>query len=268
MSRDRGEYRPIYEALWDGKDFQALSPEARLTLLALKGRCGALGLRAIPGLMSALAEWTGMPFEGPSNALPIGELARAGWVKVERNVAWVVRGLEFEPTLDIRNRNHRQFVRRQIEQLPTLHIVADFLERYADWFDEGYSKGYRMGIEGPSNAPPIPTPSPSPSPLVARETRAPNWCADVAKALSVVGPVSPGRVGKQLKDFVRDNPHLQAHGLDLLTQAARAYGKHVTGLTPDKAAFVKHPAEFFSRAGYWVDQVRPGGGADMLERSA
>lgn len=98
--------------------------------------------------------------------------------------------------------------------------------------------------------------------------KAPSWPADVAAALSLVGPVTPGRAGKALADFARTNPHVQQHGLGMLALAAASYAKHVTGLPREKIGFVKHPAEFFARAGYWVDQVRPGGAAELVERSA
>lgn len=95
----------------------------------------------------------------------------------------------------------------------------------------------------------------------------PSWPADVAEALSLVGPVQPGRAGKALAAFARTNPHVQTHGVGLLRLAAAAYAKHVTGLSREKVSYVKHPADFFARAGYWVDQVRPGGAAELVERS-
>lgn len=111
--------------------------------------------------------------------------------------------------------------------------------------------------------PTLPFPENGGTVRAGKQTPAPNWPADVARALTVVGPVAPGRVGKQLAEFVRTSPVIQEHGLALLVEAAEAYARDATSLEPDRARFLKHPADFFTRAGYWLDRVRPGGGYEQ-----
>ena len=106
-ANDRGEWRPIYEVLVDGRDWQQLSTEARLVWFVLKLRCRAAGIRLIPALRHALVAWTGMPFERVEEALL--ELAGTGrpfegpskggtaprdtekhpWVSYEGDIIWV-----------------------------------------------------------------------------------------------------------------------------------------------------------------------------------
>jgi len=264
MSRNRGEYRPIYEALWDGKDFQRLPPECRLILLALKGRCGALGIRAVPGLEGALVEWTGV--DSPSIAPRMALLGSEGWVRQERSVVWVCRGLEFEPTLLHSNELHRKFAKREVGYLPTLLIVADFLDAYPQWFEEGYRIAYRGGIEGPSIAPrsTSPSPSPSPSPKSRADANAPpdgpatnghppNWVAQIRDELIQVGACSYAQVGKLCQDL---------HGVhgDLLIQAAGAYrrAKLTEGVRGAKYSKRNVAADFAAMAGVYVDHIKPG----------
>jgi hypothetical protein len=155
LDMDRGEYRPFYQALWAGKDWQALTPEARLTWAALKGNCGAIGIRAVPGLLGALAEWTGYPFETLSHSL--ADLSATDWIEVEGSVVWVKRGLDFEPSLNPANPNHVKFVLRSVKSLPRRDIVRRFCDYYAPRWH-----GIREAFEGVSKASAITTPSPTP----------------------------------------------------------------------------------------------------------
>src|SRR6185295_8789251 len=97
-----------------------------------KGRCGAIGLRAMPGLEASLAEWTGYPLDTLYQALT--ELVQHGWIERERSIIWVVRGLSFEPTLTPSNRFHRAFVSREFGSLPNLPICQRFRAFNAAWF--------------------------------------------------------------------------------------------------------------------------------------
>ena len=132
MPSERGEYRPIYVALLDGPDFQALNAEERWVLVTLKLSLGMLGIAVLPGLESAVAERTGYSVRRVSGALRVLE---AGWVEREKNVAWLVRGFKFEPSMSPSNQLHRTSVRRLIEALPRLAIVERFKQAYGEWFD-------------------------------------------------------------------------------------------------------------------------------------
>jgi hypothetical protein len=155
MARDdRGEYRGVYSCLYDGPDFQRLSPGARLVLLTLRGTSGPCAIAVMPALKAVLAVRTGLGLASdlldpdPRLSVPaaLDELTAEGWVETEGSVAWVVRGLEFEPSFDVSNPNHRKHVQRTWSSLPSLAIRDRFRARYAQWFN---------GAEvSPSEAPP------------------------------------------------------------------------------------------------------------------
>lgn len=154
MSTDRGEYRSIHSVLVDGPDFQSLTANARLTYLVTRLTTGPTGLALIPAYVACTAERTGLSMATVEAA--VAELVEHGWVEVERNVVWCVRGLEFEPTRRPDNANHRLSVVRHVEGLPRLEVVRAFQRRYSNWFDN-----------------PIPMPSPMPlgmpSPMPSKE---------------------------------------------------------------------------------------------------
>lgn len=146
---ERGEYRPIYVALLDGPDFQALAAEERWVLVTLKLSLGMLGIAVLPGLESAVAERTGYTVRRVSKALRVLERE---WIEREKNVAWLIRGFKFEPNMSPSNQLHRTSVLRQIAALPRLSIVDRFRQTYAEWFDEVPTNGYGEGIERVSRA--------------------------------------------------------------------------------------------------------------------
>ncbi|MBX9853901.1 MAG: hypothetical protein K2Y26_00120 [Gemmatimonadaceae bacterium] len=134
--KNRGEYRPIYEAMFTGRDFRALPPNAKLCLLTLKGLCGAIGIRPWPALEHALADLTGLTVPQAKAALKV--LTAASWIEHEDGVVWVVRGLEFEPQLTANNANHQKSVQEQCEGLPNAPIVSRFFARYEEFFAGTY----------------------------------------------------------------------------------------------------------------------------------
>lgn len=134
MSAPRGEYRSIYVALWNGPDWQQLTPVARLVWLALKGNCGPCGIAALPGLEHALAEWTGHDTAAVSHALAQLQHGRTPWVRREKNVVWVLGGIAHEPSRNVRNGNHREAAQSHVASLPRLPIVRAFLAAHPEWF--------------------------------------------------------------------------------------------------------------------------------------
>jgi hypothetical protein len=162
----RGDWRPFFENWPDGPDFQLLSPPARLVLYTLKLKLGAAGLRAIAGREAALVEWTGYPIDVVTAAEE--ELGRTGWVQFDGPLAWLVRGLEFEPTMSPNDPKHRTWLCGYLLTMPSRPILGRFRDHYAKWFpdnaEEGPSKGLRRGSEGASRTLRSTSPSPSPSP--------------------------------------------------------------------------------------------------------
>lgn len=134
MRRIRGEYRPFFEALFTGKDFAKLSPDAKLAYMFAKGLSGAAGIRVWPAFVEQLAELTGMPTPRTKRALD--ELTRSQWLAIEGSVVWVVRGLDFEPQMCATNDKHRTWLREHLDSLPRVSMLAQFTATNAAWFTE------------------------------------------------------------------------------------------------------------------------------------
>jgi hypothetical protein len=173
---ERGEYRPIFTRLLNGPEFKALTADARSCFYPIKLRLPAAGIGVIPGLLSTLEEDTGLSRKRIKSA--VAELESKNWVRTEGGVVWLVRGLEFEPTLNLQNERHRVHIQAHVNALPTLEIVAAYRAHYAAWLQVGLSDASTKGIKGVSDGSrsttptptPIPTPSPTP-PGAARRLR-------------------------------------------------------------------------------------------------
>jgi hypothetical protein len=162
----RGEWRPFFENWPDGPDFQRLSPEARLVLYTFKLKLGRTGLRAIAGRHAALGEWTGLDPQLVRAAEQ--ELEREGWMQFDGPIAWLVRGLQFEPTVSPNDSKHRKSVQAHLLTQPRRPILGRFMAHYPSWFPdrdlEAPLKALRSPLEAPSEGLPSPTPTPTPSP--------------------------------------------------------------------------------------------------------
>lgn len=166
-------YRGIRVALLDEAAYQALCPEARGVLLALKIGMGRFGIRVeYPvALLERQVAQTGWPAATVTDRMD--ELERAGWIQRERNVLWVVEQLRDEPSLRVANENHHPAVAEHVASLPRLGIVAAFIAHYRDWFDDAeallatypppsHPDGMGDGIGVGSRDAEDPTPIPSP----------------------------------------------------------------------------------------------------------
>lgn len=164
--KTRGEYRPIYEALFHGKDYRRLSAPAKLVLLTVKGLSGAAGLKPWPALSDTLASLTGQPLPVCRKAL--AELIREGWLQYEDEIVWVVRGLEFEPQIST-GAKHRAWLNGVLATLPRAPIIDRFREQYRSILADTPSDRVSIAHRRPPDTlcdttTPSPSPSPSPSP--------------------------------------------------------------------------------------------------------
>ena len=171
---DRGEYRPIYVALLDGPDFQALPAEARWVLVVVKLSLGTFGISAVPGFEGAVAERTGLTEAAVRRALKL--LTDRKWIERERNVVWLIRGLTFEPNMSPANALHRKNLGTKIESLPRLEIIRRFREFYAAWFVDG--------SQGPLDTPSIPPRSTETETETETLTETETYLSSPARALS------------------------------------------------------------------------------------
>lgn len=190
----RGEYRSIYVALYDGPEFQALPSDARWLLVTMRLTMGATGIAAVTAFTGVYAEHTGMDLDRVRAAA--AELVAAGWVETERNVWWVVRALEFEPGLEVRDSKHRIHVRNHVASLPRLAIVTRFKARYAAWWEGAVPSA--LSTSSASEGPSMPLRSTQPEP-------------ETPLRQNPVGGSAVARVGYHVRCVVALNRAIQAH---------------------------------------------------------
>lgn len=159
--KTRGEYRPIYEALFTGKDYRALPKDAKLVLLTLKGLGGVMGIKVWPALIESLAELTGMTVREARTA--VSALVAHGWIEHGDGVVWVVRGLHFEPQMTPNNKDHRTRLQDLASGLPSCTVVERFREEYADYFTEPSRAPATTPASTPASATGSASPSPTPT---------------------------------------------------------------------------------------------------------
>jgi hypothetical protein len=126
-------YRGIFSAMFDDPDYQRLSPPARLTLLTMR-LCSQVGIAGIFRVyVPVLAEQTGFSADQVEAALE--ELATSPsrvkpWIYREHGVVWIRTALRHDPTVRIADWKHLASVRRALEALPRVSIVARFRKFY------------------------------------------------------------------------------------------------------------------------------------------
>lgn len=213
---DRGEWRGIRSVLIDGKDYQALRPNARLVLLTLKLTCGQAGICVMPAWPEVLAERTGIPAVHVIEAAR--ELEAAGWIRIERSIIWIIDGLKHEPGYFPNNSFHQRGLLKFLGSLPRLQIVEDFRAHYA--YLPGLSPtGTSLTPEGGSTPSPEPVVQTQPDTPAGKSAEEPGAGPPPAKSRSkpavetwvqegaawweeTVGSVGYARFGKALKPFV------------------------------------------------------------------
>lgn len=193
MPTDRGEYRPMFCRILNGPDFRRLGGVARACIWPLKLRLPVTGIGVIPALVGTLSEDTGFPEESIRSALEELEAEEAGgaWVRRQGNVVWLVRGLEFEPTINPNDPRHMTHLRRIVDGLPSLEIVESYKAHYSNWFtpprqtpgepqpsetldpDQGSNPGSGQGSDpesgqGPTKGDVSTTPTPTPTPTTKK----------------------------------------------------------------------------------------------------
>ncbi len=116
----RGSYRSIHTVLLNDADFQKLTPSARLLVLVLKICLGPSGIDVL--YEGAISGRTGL---GSSDVqVALNELTRHGWVLVDGNILWLVRGLKWEPSFSVANPRHRTSIAAHLAGLPHRDIIS------------------------------------------------------------------------------------------------------------------------------------------------
>ncbi len=94
-------------------------------------------------------------------------------------------------------------------------------------------------------------------------TPPPEWAVATAAALSGVGVVTPEGVYRALNSWSGLNATVVQHGPMILVKAAQSYVRAM-GREDAKQARFYTVKRFLQEPGIWVEQVRPGGGLELL----
>lgn len=148
---DRGEYRPWYVAITDDADFQIMAGDVFKLLFVLKMSLPASGVGVIHMLVTA--ERCGCSVAELTERLNILAVPKPdsprGWIVRDRNIVWIVNGLENEQGLSPNSPHHRTFIASTLRPLGEKQIVRDFRAYYAAWFDEPPADTIERAERGP-----------------------------------------------------------------------------------------------------------------------
>jgi hypothetical protein len=249
--KKRGDYRSIFCAFWDDPDIHTLSHEAYRVLTTLKGTLPAAGIGVV--YVSQLAERCNMEKAAVERAF--GELA--DWIRRERNIVWIVRGLRYEPSLSSNDRKHQAYLRdRVLAPLGAVPIVDAFKREYAEWFapeEMPPEEDHGRGNEGPSEQSPfsihpIPVQSPNDNYSAALPPERDEFWPVIRKHLYVPDGKCPtgwdesrdGSILRQLRQTYKAGDILAAiEGVALLRDYPGKYGDVIDWLTPGSKATLK-----------------------------
>ncbi len=123
----KGEFRSYYVRMLDEDEFQSFAPETQRAFFYLKGRLGQWGVDVM--YPAELAARMRVDLEVVSVALD--ELTRAGWLRTEKNVCWLVNGLRHEPWYEPGNANHLVGLKKSLRGLPQVPLLDEVVEAYS-----------------------------------------------------------------------------------------------------------------------------------------
>jgi hypothetical protein len=153
-----GTYRGVFSKLVDDPDFQALTSEARHTLLTMR-LMPEIGPGSIwRAYLEPISHRTGYPIKRIEILLK--ELVEAGWIQWDGSIIWIVNGLKYDPTIKLTDIKHKTAVQRSLAGLPKFEIVLSFCDYYQlpRAFD-GPSQGPRETYHRPGSPNPNPNPN-------------------------------------------------------------------------------------------------------------
>lgn len=134
-ARDRGPHRSIHRALYNLPTWEALSTNARFSLIALKTLLGPAGIEKMgpAALVESLSLVTAL--DANATRLALDEIERAGSLRRGPAVVWVVEQLDWEPSMVSNNPKHRTAVQRHLATIPCGDVLDAFRARYAQWLE-------------------------------------------------------------------------------------------------------------------------------------
>jgi len=129
MPGAKGAYRSVYSAIWDDPEFQGFSPTAQLIFLHLRTSKECNFPCVFVWYRSTLYERMPMMDQALIDA-GIEELLQAGWIRYDRPVLWITKGLKNEPSFVPSNEKQVSGIANIIRTLPKVRLVSDFASMY------------------------------------------------------------------------------------------------------------------------------------------
>lgn len=149
---ERGNYRSISCSLLAGKDFRALPERPRWVFVVLKMNFNFTGIDTwYPDELRARISNESGASEADVEAA-FQQLERAGWMRREDNVVWLVGHISHDPHMKPSDPKHRKAAQRILAGLPRVALVEGYLKAHPEWFPrlERSSMGLAWAFEGPS----------------------------------------------------------------------------------------------------------------------
>lgn len=156
---EKGVYRSIYSGLWDDPDFQALPSMAQLVFLCIRTSRECNFPCIFPFYLNSLSDRLLLADEDKV-AAGFKSLIEEGWVRYERPILWIVKGLRNDPAYSPGNENQARGISRYINGLKKYQIVKDF----ATFYEIPYSPNSTPTQGPPQDPSKDPPPGPYPTP--------------------------------------------------------------------------------------------------------
>jgi len=144
---EKGSYRSVYSAIWDDPEFQELGYVAQLVFFCLRTSKDC----TFPCIFTMYASnlYDRIPGLEPTVIdKGVETLVERGWVKWQRPVWWIIKGLKNEPNYYPNNSKHVIGIANILKSLPKLKIVEEFATFYNIPYltDTGINEGIHTRI--------------------------------------------------------------------------------------------------------------------------
>ena len=130
MPGEKGSYRSVYSSIWDDPEFQEFEPLTQTVFFCLRTSkdCNfpCIFIHYHTSLYGRIPNASKDAIDAS-----IAALSDADWIRYERPILWIVKGLKNEPNYYPQNSKHISGIANIMKSLPKLKIVEDFAAYYS-----------------------------------------------------------------------------------------------------------------------------------------
>lgn len=139
MPPEKGAYRSVYSCIFDDPEFQSFDPIAQLVFFYLRTNKDC-NFPCIYTFYRATM-YERLKTSEPSDIdAGMEALEAANWIRYERPIIWIVKGLKNEPSFVPANSKQIHGISNTLRTLPRLGIVQEFVDYYGIPMDVTSSK--------------------------------------------------------------------------------------------------------------------------------